>query len=70
MLNSPDRNNKRLGLYFAIFLVWFIMNVRVAAGIGTTFERAIDGLVGVALLLAVIFLALEFFGLIRKDEEG
>jgi hypothetical protein len=43
------------------FAVWLIINIRVAAGLGTTFERAVDGLVGGVVLLAAIFLAVRFF---------
>jgi len=49
------------------FFIWLIINIRVEAGVGTTFERAIDGIVGGAVLLAVIFLALSFFKFDKKD---
>jgi uncharacterized membrane-anchored protein len=41
--------------------VWLIINIRVEAGLGTTFERAVDGLVGGVVLLGAIFLAIRFF---------
>jgi hypothetical protein len=43
------------------FFIWLIINIRVEAGMGTSFERAIDGMVGGAVLLTAIFLALRFF---------
>lgn len=43
------------------FIIWLIINLRVEAGVGTTFERALDGLVAGAVLLVAIFLAWQFF---------
>lgn len=47
----------------AAFLVpvWFVMNVRVELGVATTFERALDGLVGMTLLVTSVFLAMVFY---------
>lgn len=60
---------KKVGGWITVgVLVWFVMNIRVAIGIGTIFERAIDGLVGIALLVAAVFLALEFFGVLEKKQ--
>lgn len=61
-------------LLLACFLVWLIINVRVEAGMGSTLERALDGLVGGAVLLVVIFFALRFFRCMdgacgRKEED-
>ncbi len=58
MQNAKKR--KWGGWIAAVLFIWFIMNVRVAAGIGSTFERAVDGLVGIGLLVAVVFLAMDF----------
>lgn len=49
------------GLFLVIFLVWLVMNIRVAAGFATTFERALDGLAGGLVLLIAVFAALRFF---------
>ncbi len=49
------------------FIIWLIINIRVEAGMGTSFERAVDGIVGGAVLLTAIFLALRFFESDRKD---
>ena len=43
------------------FVVWLIINIRVEAGVGTPFERAVDGLVGGAVLLVAVFISLRFF---------
>lgn len=48
-------------LFFAGFFIWLIINIRVEAGLASTFERAIDGLVGGTVLLVSIFIALRFF---------
>ena len=42
-------------------LIWYIINIRVEAGIATAFERAIDGLVGGAVLLIILYYAARFF---------
>lgn len=62
-MQNLQKKRKGLGLLAAAFPVWFIMNIRVEAGIGSTFERAVDGLVGLVLLLAAVYGALEFFAL-------
>ncbi|MDD3618155.1 MAG: hypothetical protein RBR09_07595 [Desulfobulbaceae bacterium] len=55
------RNNQSRSVWFLVcFIVWLIINVRVEAGIGTSFERAVDGLVGGAVLLAAVFLTLRY----------
>ncbi len=69
-MRNARKNCKRGGWLAAAFLVWFVMNVRVEAGIGTTFERAVDGLVGMALLVAAVFIALDYFQVIGKDGQG
>ncbi|MDW7771829.1 MAG: hypothetical protein SCH71_02970 [Desulfobulbaceae bacterium] len=58
--------NKKLngsGIIWAgmAFVLWLIINIRVEAGMGTPFERAVDGLVGGAVLLIAVFLTLRFF---------
>jgi hypothetical protein len=37
------------------FVLWLIINIRVEAGMGTTFERVIDGLFGGVLVLVSLF---------------
>lgn len=44
-----------------VFVFWLIVNIRVEAGIATSFERALDGIVGGTVLLSAVFLALRFF---------
>lgn len=44
-----------------VFIIWLIINIRVEAGIAGAFERAVDGVVGGALLLTIIFQAMRFF---------
>lgn len=65
---NPDKKKKKGGWITIAVLVWFVMNIRVSIGIGSTFERAVDGLVGIALLVAAVFLALEFFGVLEKKQ--
>lgn len=65
---NPEKKKKTGGWITVAVLVWFIMNIRVSIGIGSTFERAVDGLVGIALLVAAVFLALEFFGVLEKKQ--
>ena len=48
------------------FVLWLIINIRVEAGVGTPFERAVDGLVGGAVLLVTVFLSLRFFQCSRR----
>ena len=67
MQNIPKKK-KYSGLIFIVFLVWFIMNVRVEAGIATTFERAVDGLVGISLFVTAVFFALDFFQVIGDSK--
>lgn len=43
-------------------LLYLVINIRVEAGVATVFERAVDGLVGILVLLGAVFLALRFFG--------
>lgn len=56
-----DKGNIRYILIGIGIIVWLIINIRVEAGFGTTFERAFDGMVGGAVLVASVFLALKFF---------
>ena len=67
-MQNIQKKKKCGGLVFFAFLVWFIMNVRVEAGLGTTFERAVDGLVGISIFVAAVFLALDFFQVIGDDK--
>lgn len=62
-----NRKQSRSVWYLLCFVVWLVINIRVEAGIGTVFERAVDGLVGVVVLLISIVLALRFFS---EDQDG
>lgn len=55
------KNQSRSNWFLICFIGWLIINVRVEAGIGSSFERAVDGLVGGVILLVSIFFALRFF---------
>ena len=46
-------------------LVYFIINIRVEAGMATSFERALDGLVGGLVLLVLLYAGARFFKLIN-----
>ena len=48
-----------------VFVVYFIMNFRVEAGIATAFERALDGLVGGVVLLVLLYIGARFFKIIN-----
>ena len=61
-MGSRNRGQTRSSWALACFVIWLIINIRVAAGMATVFERALDGLVGGLVLLGSIFLALRFFG--------
>ena len=62
-----NRKQSRSVWYLLCFVLWLVINIRVEAGIGTVFERAVDGLVGVVVLLISIVLALRFF---NDDQDG
>ena len=67
-MQNLNKKKKWGGLITVAFLIWFVFNIRVAAGIGSTFERAIDGMVGIALLVGVVFLVLDFFNVIGQGK--
>lgn len=64
-----DNGKCRSGCVWAaiVFAVWLVINVRVEAGLGTSFERAVDGIVGGAVLLTSIFLAWKFYDSIGQE---
>jgi len=52
----------------AVF-VWYVINIRVEAGMATLFERTLDGLVGGGLFLVILYYTARFFDLLEiKDE--
>lgn len=56
--------------WFAAFIVWYVINIRVEAGIASAFERTVDGLVGGLVLLVTLYYAARFFGfLTTKDNK-
>ncbi len=59
-----DQSNKAI-LWLLAGIVWFVVNIRVAAGIGSMTERAFDGLVGGVVLLVSIYYGCRFFGLLN-----
>ena len=48
-----------------IILLYFVINIRVEAGIATSFERALDGLVGGAVLLVLLYIGARFFKILN-----
>lgn len=62
-----NRKQSRSVWYLPCFIIWLVINIRVEAGISTVFERAVDGLVGILVLLISIVLALRFF---NEDQDG
>ena len=51
-----------------VILVYFVINIRVEAGIATSFERALDGLVGGAVLLVLIYIGARFFKILNPAD--
>ena len=49
-------------------LVYFIINFRVEAGLATSFERALDGLVGGVVLLVLIYISARFFKILNPAD--
>jgi hypothetical protein len=60
------RNRVRLVAGGLVVLVWLIINLRVAAGVASPFERTLDGLVAGTILLIAVFWAVSFFFLPNK----
>lgn len=57
-----DKKNQSRSIWFLLgFIVWLVINIRVEAGMGSSFERAVDGLAGGTLLLVAIFFTFRFF---------
>lgn len=65
------QNKKQLSPWWlAAVFIWYIINIRVEAGIGTGFERTLDGLVGGVLFLVILYYAARFFKFLEiKDDE-
>ncbi|MFP7753185.1 hypothetical protein ACLG6S_00755 [Thermodesulfobacteriota bacterium B35] len=63
-----DRSNRAI-LWLLGGIVWFVVNIRVAAGIGSMTERAFDGLVGGVVLLVSIYYGCRFFGLLNDVDD-
>ncbi|HEB69914.1 MAG TPA: hypothetical protein ENI88_09895 [Desulfobulbus sp.] len=65
------QNKKNLSPWWLVAVfVWYVINIRVEAGIATVFERAIDGLVGGVLLLVVLYYAARFFDLLEVKDKS
>jgi hypothetical protein len=56
--------------WLAVVAVWYIINIRVEAGMATLFERALDGLVGGGVFLVILYYAARFFDLLEIKEEN
>ena len=63
---SKIKNIVRLAATGLVVLVWLIINLRVAAGVASPFERTLDGLVAGVILLIAVFWAVTFFFLPNK----
>jgi len=50
-------------------LVYFVINFRVEAGVATSFERGLDGLVGGVVLLVLLYLGARFFKLLNPADK-
>lgn len=62
-MKTHRKNRISAGWSIVVFLAWLVVNIRVAAGMATNFERALDGIVGGVVLLVSIFMAVRFFKL-------
>jgi hypothetical protein len=62
-------NSKKGSTWCPVFiLVYFVINIRVEAGIASSFERALDGLVGGAVLLVLIYISARFFKILNPAD--
>jgi hypothetical protein len=52
-----------------VFIGYFIINIRVAAGLATGLERVLDCFVAVVLLIVLLYIGARFFNLIEVTEE-
>lgn len=68
MQNMKKKRSRLVWITCALFVL-IVINIRVAAGISSTFERAIDGISGIALLMAAVYFGLDFFQLIGNDKK-
>jgi hypothetical protein len=48
-----------------VLLVYFIINIRVEAGMATVFERTLDGLAGGVVLMVLIYISARFFKILN-----
>jgi len=65
------QNKKRFSPWWlAAVFIWYVINIRVEAGMATALERAIDGLVGGVLFLVVLYYAARFFGFLEVKDES
>ena len=56
--------------WLAAVFVWYVINIRVEAGIATLFERMVDGLVGGGVFLVILYYAAQFFDFLEiKDDK-
>ena len=51
-------------------LVYFIINIRVEAGIATLAERILDGMVALAVFVVLGYIWARFLHLVEDDEGG
>jgi len=66
---NKSMQKKSAGWKAVLFGAWLIINIRVAAGMGTSLERTLDGIVGGCVILVAIFLAIRFFKLPDPPDE-
>jgi len=65
------QNKKNLSPWWlAAVFIWYVINIRVEAGMATALERTIDGLVGGVLFLVVLYYAARFFGFLEVKDEN
>lgn len=58
-------------MWVVAIIIWLVINIRVEAGIGSAFERAVDGLAGAVLLLSIAYyVASRFFGYLQPAGDG
>ena len=65
------QNRKQLSPWWlAAAFVWYVINIRVEAGIATTMERMIDGLVGGVLFCIILYYAARFFHFLDVKDDN
>ena len=63
-------SNKRSSWWSLVIIICFIINIRVEAGIATTFERMLDGLFAGTVLFVLIFFLARLLNFIQVADDS